>query len=238
MSIDPHNVTGGYLARAATGYDEVGRPAVDFSFNSEGAVAFGELTGENTPDPTTGFHRRLAIILDGRLFSAPELGKAITSRGQITGSFKLEEVQFLVEILNAGHLPAALDKTPVSQTSISPQLGADTIRNGSIDDDRCDGADPGVHAGVLPLFGAGGRHGGDAEHVLGRGADDHAERRLHPGWPGGAGADRRHGRRRQRADLRANARRDAARGRTADGDSQRLFSAPCPRSSTATSPRC
>ena len=132
VQVDLHNVTGGYLARAAAGHDEFGRNAVDFSFNSEGAVAFGELTGENTPDPTTGFHRRLGIILDGVLFSAPELRSAITSRGQITGDFSLEKVQFLVEILNAGHLPAALDKTPVSQTSISPQLGQDTIRNGSI----------------------------------------------------------------------------------------------------------
>jgi SecD/SecF fusion protein len=132
VQVDLHNVTGGYLARAAAGHDEFGRNAVDFSFNSEGAVAFGELTGENTPDLSTGFHRRLGIILDGQLFSAPELRSAITSRGQITGDFRIEEVQFLVEILNAGHLPAALDKTPVSQTSISPQLGQDTIRSGSI----------------------------------------------------------------------------------------------------------
>jgi SecD/SecF fusion protein len=132
VQVDLHNVTGGYLSRAAAGHDEFGRNAVDFSFNTEGSVAFGDLTGENTPDLSTGFHRRLGIVLDGVLFSAPELRSAITSRGQITGSFALEEVQFLVEILNAGHLPAALDKIPVSQTSISPQLGQDTIRNGSI----------------------------------------------------------------------------------------------------------
>ena len=41
-------------------------------------------------------------------------------------------MEFIVEILNAGHLPAALAKTPVSETNISPQLGEDTIRNGSI----------------------------------------------------------------------------------------------------------
>ena len=135
VRIDPYNVTGGYLAHAATGHDEFGQLAVDFSFKSDGAILFGELTDQNRPDPTTGFRRRLGIVLDGRLFSAPELRSAITSRGQITGGqsgFKLEEVQFLVEILNAGHLPAVLDKTPVSQTNISPQLGEETVRNGSI----------------------------------------------------------------------------------------------------------
>ncbi|MEX2142382.1 MAG: protein translocase subunit SecD [Pirellulales bacterium] len=132
VRIDEYNVTGGYLDRAASGYDEIGQPAVNFTFDSEGAVLFGQLTEENVPDASTGFKQQLAIILDGRLFSAAGLEEVITSQGQIHGSFTQEKVQFLVDILNAGSLPAALDKTPVSETSISPQLGADTIRNGSI----------------------------------------------------------------------------------------------------------
>jgi SecD/SecF fusion protein len=132
VRVDEQNVTGGYLDRAASGYDQLGQPAVDFAFDAEGAVLFGQLTEANIPDTTTGFTRQLAIILDARLFSAANLEEVITSRGQIHGSFTQDKVQFLVDILNAGSLPAALDKTPVSETSISPQLGADTIRNGSI----------------------------------------------------------------------------------------------------------
>ena len=129
---DPYNVSGGYLARATSGIDEIGAPAVHFSFRSDGAILFGELTSHNLPDQATGFYRHLGIILDGRLFSVPRLESAISSQGRITGNFEQEEVDFIVEILNAGRLPAALAKTPVSQTQISPQLGDDTIRNGRI----------------------------------------------------------------------------------------------------------
>jgi SecD/SecF fusion protein len=128
--MDDYNVTGGHLANASRGYDEFGQPAVNFSFDSRGSILFGALTGENVPDPATGFKRELAIVLDGRLMSAPELRSAISSNGQITGNFTDEQVKFLVEILNAGRLPAALDKVPISQTNISPQLGADTIQRG------------------------------------------------------------------------------------------------------------
>ncbi len=132
VHMDEYDVDGNYLDRAGSGYDESARPAVNFSFNTPGATRFGALTGDNLPDRISGSHSHLGIILDGRLFSAPRLISAITSQGQITGDFTQDEVAFIVEILNAGHLPAALAKTPVSETNISPQLGEDTIRNGSI----------------------------------------------------------------------------------------------------------
>jgi SecD/SecF fusion protein len=131
MRVDRYNITGSGL-RAYSGHDQVGRPAVDFAFEGEKAVAFGQFTEENAPDASTGFKQQLGIVLDDRLFSAPGLEEAITGRGQIHGTFTVEEVQFLVDILNAGSLPANLDKRPVSETSISPQLGDDTIRNGAI----------------------------------------------------------------------------------------------------------
>ncbi len=132
VHMDEYDVDGNYLDRAGSGYDESARPAVNFSFNTPGATRFGALTGDNLPDRISGSYSHLGIILDGRLFSAPRLISAITSQGQITGDFTQDEVEFIVEILNAGHLPAALAKTPVSETNISPQLGEDTIRNGSI----------------------------------------------------------------------------------------------------------
>ncbi len=130
--VDGYNVTGDYLNRASANFDSTGRPSVGFSFNTRGAALFGNLTGENLPDQATGFKRQLGIILDGRLVSAPNLKSAISSEGTIEGRFSQEEVDLLVEVLNAGHLPATLHPTPVSETNISPQLGEETIRNGAI----------------------------------------------------------------------------------------------------------
>jgi preprotein translocase subunit SecD len=107
LRLDKHNVTGDYLTSAKSG-ESFRRPAVDFSFNSHGAALFGQLTGENVPDPATGRDRKLAIILDGVIVSAPILKSTITDRGMITGDFTTDEVHNLVGILNAGALPVPL----------------------------------------------------------------------------------------------------------------------------------
>jgi SecD/SecF fusion protein len=70
-------------------------------------------------------------VLDGVLLSAPTIRSTISSDGQITGSFQQADVEFLVGVLNAGSLPAALYSEPISEQKISPQLGADTIRSGA-----------------------------------------------------------------------------------------------------------
>ncbi|MFZ5830037.1 MAG: protein translocase subunit SecD [Planctomycetota bacterium] len=124
---DPYNVTGAYLDEASEGYDERGGPAVLFTFNSNGAKLFSELTGKNLPEDQ-GFTRKLGIILDGFLYSAPAIQSTISNRGQITGSFTQEEVQDLVNVLNAGSLPAALTPEPISRLVVGPTLGRDTIR--------------------------------------------------------------------------------------------------------------
>ncbi len=127
--IDPFNVDGRYLVRAAGGYGERGR-VVEFSFNSEGAEKFGQLTGRNLPD-ATGFRRNLGIVLDNVMLSAPTLRSRIRDSGQIEGDFTEEEIEVLVGILNAGRLPATLRPEPISQQAISATLGADTIRAGA-----------------------------------------------------------------------------------------------------------
>ena len=132
MAIDPYNVDGHYLTSATGGFDDTGRRAVHFTLNSEGGTLFGQLTTENRPDSATGFRRRLGIVLDGELLSAPTIESPITTNGQIAGSFTEDEVNSLVNILNAGSLPAALQKEPVSQQRISSQLGEDTIRKGQM----------------------------------------------------------------------------------------------------------
>jgi SecD/SecF fusion protein len=129
--LDRFNVTGGYLSRAASSYDQNLQPCVNFSFNSAGAALFGTLTGQNLPDPANRLESRLGIVLDDTLLSAPTIRSAISGDGQITGSFKQADVDFLVGVLNAGSLPAALHSEPISEQKISPQLGADTIRSGA-----------------------------------------------------------------------------------------------------------
>jgi len=126
---DPYHVTGDYLARAESTFDDTGRPAVGFHFDAEGAGRFAQLTGDNLPAPD-GFERRLAIILDGEVYSAPAIRAQISSNGIITGRFTEREVNDLVAVLNAGSLPATLVKTPVSESSVGPTLGQDTIRSG------------------------------------------------------------------------------------------------------------
>ena len=126
---DRYNVTGDFLSRAESTIDTMGRPAVGFHFNEEGARRFSQLTGENLPAPD-GFERRLAIILDGQVYSAPAIRSRISSNGIITGNFTRQQVDDLVAVLNAGSLPATLIKTPVSEMSVGPTLGQDTIRSG------------------------------------------------------------------------------------------------------------
>jgi SecD/SecF fusion protein len=130
--VTPFDVSGGYLSRAVPSFDpESGGPSVAFSFNARGALLFGELTGNHLPDPSSGFHYLLGIILDDKLMSAPRLNSRITNTGQIVGNFTEQEVNFLVDILNAGSLPAALSKVPVAEYNASAQLGNDTIRAGA-----------------------------------------------------------------------------------------------------------
>ena len=126
---DPYHVTGDYLQRAESTFDQSGVPAVGFHFNAEGARRFAKLTGRNLP-AADGFERRLAIILDGEVYSAPAIRAEISSNGIITGNFTQREVNDLVAVLNAGSLPATLIKTPVSESSVGPTLGQDTIRSG------------------------------------------------------------------------------------------------------------
>jgi preprotein translocase subunit SecD len=67
----------------------------------------------------TGFSRKLGIILDGFLVSAPAIRSTISGRGEITGSFSRQEVDDLVDVLNAGSLPAPLVKVG----ELSPHVG-------------------------------------------------------------------------------------------------------------------
>jgi SecD/SecF fusion protein len=123
-------VTGKYLTNASPTIDENGNPAVSFRFNSQGAALFGRLTQDNLPDPTDHFKRRLAILLDGKVQSAPVINSRISDSGVIQGQFTMKEVNDLVGVLNAGALEVPLKQTPISEFTISPLLGIDVQEKG------------------------------------------------------------------------------------------------------------
>jgi SecD/SecF fusion protein len=125
---DQYDVTGGYLTQASVGTDQKGNPCVNFKFNTAGGQLFGLLTGNHKPDEQTDFTYKLGIILDGELYSAPAIKATIFDSGIIEGSFTQKQVEEQVNVLNAGSLPAALEKDPISKLYSGPTLGADTIQ--------------------------------------------------------------------------------------------------------------
>lgn len=127
---DQFDVNGGYLTQATVS-ESMGRPSVHFRFNNAGALRFSRLTGSHLPDAEQNVKYYLGIILDGYLHSAPFIKSAISDSGEITGDFTQEEVQELVDVLNAGSLPTALSPQPISEIFTGPTLGSDTIRMGT-----------------------------------------------------------------------------------------------------------
>jgi preprotein translocase subunit SecD len=114
-------VTGKDLRTAKPSIDDTNQPAVSFTLNSAGAARFGKATGEN-------IGRRLAIVLDSTIRSAPSIEGRITDSGIIHGSFTQQEAQDLSLVLRSGALPARL--TYLEERTIGPTLGHDSIRAG------------------------------------------------------------------------------------------------------------
>jgi SecD/SecF fusion protein len=131
LTNDGYDVTGNYLSQSSAGIDETGQPQVNFVFNDQGAFRFGQLTSEHLPNPS-GQKYSLGIILDKKLLTAPSINSKITSQGRITGINSKDEVNFVVGILNAGSLPASLNKDPISRETVSPTLGAETVERSKI----------------------------------------------------------------------------------------------------------
>jgi preprotein translocase subunit SecD len=115
-------ITGRDLKNARQSIDyETNTPNVSFTLKPEGANKFRRATRDNVG-------RQLAIILDGRVVSAPVIQQAIYDQGQITGRFTLEEAQDLALVLRSGALPASL--VYQEERTVGPSLGADSIRSG------------------------------------------------------------------------------------------------------------
>ena len=117
-------VTGEELVDAQPSFDQNGRPAVSFRFNTSGARKFGNYTAENIGNP-------FAIVLDDEVISAPVIQSHIAGgSGIITGRFTVEETTKLAVLLRAGALPAGLDF--LEERTIGPELGADSIQAGKL----------------------------------------------------------------------------------------------------------
>jgi len=123
------DVTGDAIADAGIGRDEqTGQPHVTITFSNSGARSFERLTGDN-------IHRRMAIVLDDRVNTAPNIqsriggGRAqITLGGNRPETEMLAEASDLVVVLRAGALPAPI--RPANEQLIGPSLGADAVSQG------------------------------------------------------------------------------------------------------------
>jgi SecD/SecF fusion protein len=104
--------------------DEYGKPYVNFKLTKQGGRKFARLTGANIKKP-------LAIILDGRVESAPEIQSKIRDEGRITmgGGVTFDEAVDLAIVLRAGALPAPVKI--IENRIIGPSLGQDSIRKGT-----------------------------------------------------------------------------------------------------------
>lgn len=117
-------VTGRDLTGADPSHDETGRPDVNFTLNRDGAERFGRVTGAN-------IGKLLAVVLDNRVYSAPEIHAQITDSGRISGgNFTPQSANDLALVLRSGALPASIKY--LSEETVGPSLGADSIRHGVI----------------------------------------------------------------------------------------------------------
>ena len=99
-----------------------GAPGVSFNLTSRGGALFGDITGADVG-------RRLAIVLDQKIQSAPNIQEKIPrGQGSITGSFTEEEAQNLAIVLRSGALPAPVNI--IEERTIGPSLGQDSIEKG------------------------------------------------------------------------------------------------------------
>ncbi len=116
-------LTGGVVTNARASVDpEDNRPIVNMEMNSEGARDWARITGAN-------IGKRIAIILDEGIFSAPTVqNKIVGGRSRITGMESPNEARLLEIVLKAGALPAPV--SIIEQRSVGPSLGEDSIRAG------------------------------------------------------------------------------------------------------------
>ncbi len=117
------SMTGETIRDARVQFDsQNNEPYVSVSFNSSGTRQFSDLTTRNVK-------KRLAIVLDGKVQSAPVIQEPITGgEARITGDFTLEEARDLAVVLRSGALPAPVKI--LEERTVGPSLGRDSINQG------------------------------------------------------------------------------------------------------------
>lgn len=118
-------LTGDLLTEARVAIDQrMNEPYVSLVFSSAGAKIFEDITGKNVK-------KRLAIILDSNVYSAPVIQEKIGGgNAQITGSFTMDEAKDLAIVLRAGSLPAPVKI--LQNLTVGPSLGRDSIEAGKL----------------------------------------------------------------------------------------------------------
>jgi preprotein translocase subunit SecD len=117
-------VSGTQIIKAQQSYDQDGKPDIEIGFNTAGAKRFGRVTQENVGKP-------FAIILDGRVLSAPVINEPILGgNALITGNFTVQSANDLAVSLASGKLPVKL--VPIEERTVSAELGQDSINKGAI----------------------------------------------------------------------------------------------------------
>ncbi len=117
-------VSGDSLTDSQAEFDQNNMPVVTTVFDSAGARRFARLTTEHV-------NERFAIVLDGKVLSAPTIREPIPGgRGQISGGFDLQGAKDLAVLLRSGALPAPLQV--IEERTVGAGLGADTIKAGQM----------------------------------------------------------------------------------------------------------
>jgi SecD/SecF fusion protein len=118
-----HEATRWSLEAARPSQDQLGRPAVAFQLDPAGGQLMSRMTGAHVNEP-------MAIVLDGQVYSAPNLKSQIGNSGIIEGEFSPSELNYLLRVLAAGALEARLSDRPIAINTLGPALGADNLQRG------------------------------------------------------------------------------------------------------------
>jgi protein-export membrane protein SecD len=131
---DGWNLDGDIIKTAYESQDDTGWPAVGFEVHPASQDFFYDLSSSNSDDRLGhGNGRKLAIIMDGKIISAPVIRSGIRDHGIITGGeggFKPDEQQHLITVLRYGSFPVALEFERLN--FVGPGIGSDSIRSGII----------------------------------------------------------------------------------------------------------
>lgn len=111
---------GSQIVDAQVAFNQSNQAIINFTLNSAGARIFADFTGKSVG-------KRLAIVLDGKVYSAPNINERIGGgSGQISGNFTVQEAGNVAIALRSGALLASV--TLLEKRSVGPSLGADSIK--------------------------------------------------------------------------------------------------------------